>query len=405
MLIPIRTETPIRRTPRVNYALIAANVLLFFTLGMAAEGTQLHRFSDQYFALNSSSPALYQFVTYQFMHGDIMHLLGNMLFLWVFGNSVNAKMGDVAYLLFYLGAGIFSAAGYIMMSGGGYSLIGASGSISGVTTAYLALFPRSRIKVLLVFFLIQLFELPAMFMIILKIIVWDNIIAPGLGGPSNVAHSAHLAGYLYGFVVAMSMLALRGLPRDQFDMLALWKRYRQRREMRRAMADPAAAARAQYGSVANIPMARRATILPGGRTPPQQDKSAEMRQTIIDHIVSGNLTAAADIYQELLNLDADQTLPLNQQLALARHYYEQRKFAQAVAAFEKFARAYPHATETGEVRLLVGIIYARDLQRFEEADDQLTATMPRLMDQTRKDQCLHWLRQVRAALGRPAPDL
>jgi membrane associated rhomboid family serine protease len=114
VIIPIRTESVIRRTPLVNYILLGVNVFLFLLLDQALSGEAIQSFKMRYLALHSDEPALYQFFTYQFLHADLWHLLGNMLFLWVFGNSVNAKMGDIPYLLFYLAGGVFAAWGYAL---------------------------------------------------------------------------------------------------------------------------------------------------------------------------------------------------------------------------------------------------------------------------------------------------
>ena len=111
MLIPIRTETPIRGTPLANYALIGLNVLFFLVLDSSGR-PQLQQFKDQHLVLHADAPQVHEFATYQFIHADWMHLAGNMVFLWVFGNAVNAKLGHVAYVLFYLAAGVFAALGY-----------------------------------------------------------------------------------------------------------------------------------------------------------------------------------------------------------------------------------------------------------------------------------------------------
>ena len=112
LLIPIRTESPIQRTPWVNIALISLNAIAFMFFNQLLAGQRVKEFMDAYLVFDSAEPALFQFFTYQFLHGDFWHLLGNMLFLWVFGNSVNAKMGDVPYLLFYLAGGVLAAWGF-----------------------------------------------------------------------------------------------------------------------------------------------------------------------------------------------------------------------------------------------------------------------------------------------------
>ncbi|GAG48796.1 unnamed protein product, partial [marine sediment metagenome] len=233
--------------------LIGVNLLVYLLFDEKLFGQATAVFKQQYLVFESTDPAFHQFFTYQFLHADIWHLFGNMLFLWVFGNGVNGKMGDIPYLLFYLAGGVFAAWGHAVVDPEPFRLVGASGSIAAITTAYLALFPRARVTVLVWFFFIYFFEMSAMIIIGLKIIVWDNIVAPNLGTQGAVAYQAHLAGYLFGFVAALLLLFFRALPRDQFDILALWKRWNQRRELTAAMSSPAAQARAQYGTVAQVP--------------------------------------------------------------------------------------------------------------------------------------------------------
>lgn len=402
LIIPIRTESPIRRTPAVNYGLVVVNVALFVAGSIGLGGAGLRTFLEDNFVFRSTDPAIFQFIGYQFLHGDFWHLAGNMLFLWVFGNSVNAKMGNGPYLLFYLAGGILAAWGYAALRAEPFYMIGASGAIASVTTAYLALYPRSRVKVLVwLFVFVQIYELPALILITAKIIIWDDLIVPRLATTnSGVASGAHLAGYLFGFLFAMSMLWLRALPRDQFDMLALWRRWGQRRAMRRAMRDPAAAARATYGTVG------RAQPLTGAQrraVEAAMDRVSEQRVKISDALAEGRLGEAAEQYARLAAEDPTQCLAERQQLQIAREFYASQRFPQAAAAFDRFLACYPQSAEAPSVRLLVGIIYARDLRRYEEADKHLTFSLGELSEPSRRDQCLSWLAEVRAALGRPAP--
>src|SRR5688572_24986200 len=113
-MIPISTDTPIRRTPWVNYGLIAVNIFIHM-LGYlsSAPGMGPAQWREAG-VLDGADPQLYQFFTYQFLHGEgLAHLAGNMLFLWVFGNPVNAKMGHIPYVFFYLAGGVFAATGYL----------------------------------------------------------------------------------------------------------------------------------------------------------------------------------------------------------------------------------------------------------------------------------------------------
>ncbi len=251
MIIPISTDTQIRRTPWANYVLIGLNVLVFLALGGSDRHAMDGRQSlGEQLALMGDDIHLYQFFTYQFMHANWAHIGGNMLFLWIFGNAVNGKMGHAPYVLFYLAGGIAAAIGHAYMNPDFGGMVGASGAIAAVTTAYLALFPRSRVTVLYWWFLIGTFELPSMLLIVFKMILWDNVLAQSFAGASNVAFDAHLAGYAFGFLSTIALLGIRALPRDQFDIVALWRRWFHRQAFRTAIADPNAEARARYGRVA-----------------------------------------------------------------------------------------------------------------------------------------------------------
>ena len=296
MIIPIRTESRVRRTPHVNYLLIGLNMALFLLLDEKLFGGAVNSLKDQYLAFDASAPAFYQFFTYQFLHSDVWHLFGNLLFLWVFGNSVNGKMGDVSYLLFYLAGGVFAAWGWAVLNPEPSHLVGASGAIAAITTAYLALFPRSRVTVMVWFFLIYFFELSAMIIIGLKIIVWDNLIAPSFGPPDHVANQAHLAGYLFGFLGALGMLLFRAIPRDQFDILALWRRWKLRREFATTQAVPDAEARARFGSAARIePVSPRQRTIEEHRL----DEIAELRSRIAEALTNREMGTAAAEHERL----------------------------------------------------------------------------------------------------------
>src|SRR5437762_9195222 len=136
MIFPIRTDRRLHHTPWMNYAIIGVNIAVYLLL-MSDEELKRR------FMLYPLHPRLYQFFTYQFLHADPMHIIGNMLFLYIFGNNVCDKMGNFGYLGFYLAGGVFAGITQILTSRG--AALGASGSIAAVTGAYLVLLPYSRI--------------------------------------------------------------------------------------------------------------------------------------------------------------------------------------------------------------------------------------------------------------------
>ena len=177
----------------------------------------------------------HQFLTYAFLHGGLLHILGNMFFLYMFGNNINDKLGNLWYVVFYLAGAIFSGVGHTLVNLDSYvPTLGASGAVAAVTGAYLVLYPQTLITVLYWFFFIGTVEVPALYFIGIKMIVIDNVIARM---PDSVAYDAHLAGYAYGILVTLGLLATRLVSTSQFDLWAMIRQWNRRRQYRDAVAD------------------------------------------------------------------------------------------------------------------------------------------------------------------------
>lgn len=394
-MIPIRTEMAAHRTPSANYALLLLNALVYLLLaGGRSERSPGLR---EMLILDCAWPRLYQFFTYQFLHESLAHLGANLLFLWVFGNSVNAKMGHLPYLMFYLAGGVFAA--LVFSWDHDAQLVGASGAIAAVTAGYLVLFPRSRVLVMYFLILIGFIELPAMVLIGVKIILWDNIIEPRIHGPGQVAVSAHLGGYGFGFFCVLGMLLWRVIPRDQYDLLALWDRWGRRRAHRSVVAG---APRATDGVFRAEP-AMAAALPAYARQEARVEQIRELRARIVGCLDRRDAGAAATLYEQLVELDATQCLSDRHQLTVARELYSGGRFAHAASAFEHYLTSYPRQPDGHEIRLLVGIVYARDLQQYPAAEKYLTESLAGLPEGERREQCLRWLDQVRQVLPRPVP--
>lgn len=406
LLIPIRTDSPIRRAPRVNQAIILVNVLIYLFVDVLAVrlGLGQDEAIKRHYMIDPQHLRIFQFFTYQFLHGDFWHLFGNMIFLWVFGNGVNSKMGNVAYLMFYLACGVFAGVGFA--SGSEEPCLGASGAIAGVTTAFLVLFPRSAVTVFYWFWLyVGTLQVQALLLIVLKIILWDNILAPSLqhGGEFvQVAYSAHIAGYIFGFLWCSLMLLIRALPRDQYDIIALIKRYRQRQEYRAMMADPNTRAKAMFGNVAR-PMTATGEITEQPLSPAESE-IVRLRGEIADLLDRHDYIPAAEAYQALITKDPQQCLPRGQMLAVANQLMTMGRYPQAAGAYEKYLVTYPGDSETEEVKLVLGIIYAKYLEQPESAQKHLRDALARLTNPDHIRQATHWLDAATTALGRgPSP--
>ena len=210
-MIPIRDENPARSFPLITIGLIAVNVAVFiyqFTL----PDPDLHRFIAGFGLIpaellgrapqiHAALPGALTPLTSQFLHGGIFHLLGNMLYLWIFGNNIEDLLGHARFLLFYLLCGTLAAAAHIILNP--YStlpMVGASGAIAGVLGAYLISFPRARITVLIfVFFFITTTQVPALVVLGIWFVMQFFYVFGDLGsGGSNIAYMAHIGGFLAG---------------------------------------------------------------------------------------------------------------------------------------------------------------------------------------------------------------
>lgn len=402
VFVPIKTDAPIRRTPVVNVSLIVVNAVIFLATTPMLHGRlpiQWGQSVRDWGVLDPRNLSLYQFFSYQFLHFDFWHLFGNMVFLWVFGNAVNAKMGNVAYLLFYLAAGVFAGVGFAMTSTS--PCLGASGAIAGVTTAFLVLYPQSVVSVFCwIFLFIRFLHVQALLLIVLKIIVWDNIIAPNVlsGGFTAVAYSAHLAGYFFGFTLCSLLLLVKALPRDQYDILALIRRYHQRRQFRTVMADPTAQAQATYGRVA-----RPVSVFSGRpiAVPSADDDVIRMRQEIADRLSRGAYDEAVEKYEALMVRDPTQVLSRRNMLEIAMQLKARERYPQAVSAYEKFLSAYPTDSEAPHAQMMLGILYTKYLHQHDRAEMLFRECRDQLKDPNLRELTDQWLSSVLAALGKP----
>jgi membrane associated rhomboid family serine protease len=206
MFIPIGDENPSERTPYVNYGLIVANVLAFllFCLGPL---------DDPGFIRWTIVPADLHWPTLftsLFLHAGWMHLIGNMVFLWIFGDNVEDKLGHFGYLIFYLVCGLGADAAHILSNPDSpLSTLGASGAISGVMGAYIIYFPRHHVKtfIWLGIFYADVVRIPAFVWIGIWVAqqVLLNAVDRGAGG---VAYLAHIGGFVAGAAIAAVTRAL-----------------------------------------------------------------------------------------------------------------------------------------------------------------------------------------------------
>ncbi len=214
-MFPIKDELPSRRWPLVTYSLIAANIVVFlYELTLGAAGGE--NFSVMFGAIPAlvthraaadfPLPPAMTLLTSMFLHAGLLHLAGNMLFLWIFGDNVEDAMGRFRFMIFYLLCGLAAAAMYIFLNPSSrVPMVGASGAISGVLGAYMILFPRSRILTLaLLGFFVQFIRIPAVVFLVLWFVMqflYGIATQASAESGGGVAWTAHVGGFLAGILL------------------------------------------------------------------------------------------------------------------------------------------------------------------------------------------------------------
>jgi len=359
MFLPLRTDSPLKATPWVNWALIVINVGVFLWQQVSGPGGYAR------FTLEPTDPQLFDYVAYAFLHGGWLHLIGNMLFLYIFGNNVCDKMGQVGYLAFYLAGAVFSGIAFVVTNPGpdAAGVIGASGAVAAVTGAYLVLLPRSHITVVYFFILIGVIQVPSFFFILF---FFAKDLLMNFSGSRGIAHEAHIGGTVFGFTVSFILLAFKLLPRDHFDVYSLfrqWNRRRQYRDLVHKGFDP-------FGPGSE----------PADKTPPHPNagRIMDLRAEISEATAHRNIQLTTKLYHDLKMLDAKQVLTRQTQLDVANQFAAEQRYPQAAEAYETFLRHYGTYAQVSEVQLMLGLVYSRYLNKPDLARPWLEKAIARL---------------------------
>lgn len=219
-MIPFKDDNPTVTTPFITVGLILINGAAYLWGLLSPLGSQEIAFSYGAIPHNLMTlektqpfhPAATVFFS-MFLHGGLFHLLGNMLYLWIFGNNIEDRLGHLRFLLFYLLAGTAAAYAHsITEPASRIPMIGASGAVSGVLGAYLLLFPRARIHTLVFFgFFMQVIQVPALIVIGFWAIIQfvNGLLTHGALGQGGVAWFAHVGGFLFGLAMIKLWLPKR----------------------------------------------------------------------------------------------------------------------------------------------------------------------------------------------------
>ncbi|MBW4619348.1 MAG: rhomboid family intramembrane serine protease [Cyanosarcina radialis HA8281-LM2] len=238
-MVPLHDDNPTRITPFVTYGLIGINIVIFLHQ-LSLSAPQLQSFVQTYAivpdrltsSLQSGNfgqiwPQALTLITSQFLHGGFLHLGGNMLFLWVFGNNIEDRLGHLKFIIFYLACGVLAGlAQWSVSMQSGVPSLGASGAIAGVLGAYILRFPKARILTLVpIGFFLTTLRIPAVFFLgfwfvqqafygIASLQVRSNV---GMEG-GGIAYWAHAGGFVFGAILGplLGLFASENRPRSRF---------------------------------------------------------------------------------------------------------------------------------------------------------------------------------------------
>jgi hypothetical protein len=219
-MIPIRDTIASKNYPVVNYTIIGINVVLF--LFELSQGANLDRFlyiyglvparysMPQISSYFTTGQQLLSLLSFMFLHGGFWHLLGNMWFLYIFGDNIEDRLGPFRYLVFYLLCGITSGLSHLLLNlHSNMPTIGASGAIAGVMGAYLVLYPHSKILTLIpIIFIPWFIEIPAFFFLGFWFVLQFLNATGSHGNIGGIAWWAHIGGFVFGIVFLKIFLAL-----------------------------------------------------------------------------------------------------------------------------------------------------------------------------------------------------
>ena len=229
-MIPIRDENPTHRVPFVNYALIAINIMVFlWQLSLGSSGdVAFYRLALIPLDVTSGFDLgdVRSILTSMFMHAGLMHLLGNMLYLWIFGDNVEDVLGHFRYLLFYLAGGFAASLTHILLyPSSTVPTVGASGAIAATLGAYLLLFPNRRVVTIIPFgFFLQVARIPALivlgFWFLLQLL--EGTLALGMAQLGGVAFWAHIGGFVFGMLFGPLLRSRKRIPVNVRDDWMHW---------------------------------------------------------------------------------------------------------------------------------------------------------------------------------------
>lgn len=224
-MLPIKDINRPSKTPIVTRILVILNIIIFFYTYLRPREIFLNIIwtfgIKPYYIIHGQQ--LYTLLTSMFLHGDLHHIFGNMIYLWIFGDNVEDRLGHIKFLIFYISAGIMSGIiQTVITPNSTIPMIGASGAISGILGIYIVLFPWAKIHTFIFSLFIWIVEIPAYYYLgfwFLLQLLYGFVSLRGI--PLPVAYWAHISGFVYGFIIA-TIFKDKLLRKENEEYYVIW---------------------------------------------------------------------------------------------------------------------------------------------------------------------------------------
>ncbi|MHC4820430.1 MAG: rhomboid family intramembrane serine protease [Planctomycetota bacterium] len=374
LILPLGDENPASRKPYVTWAIIALNGLVFLALnllrGQEGSVTEISQADALAYGLVPADPTPWAFLSCQFVHANLLHLVGNMWFLHIFGDNVEDKMGRLSFLGFYLLGGIVASVAFLLFGstivsalgarGGDLAevwqqvpLVGASGAIAAVTGAYIVFFPKARIRVLWWLIFVGFSSFPAILvvgMFFLKDLISAAIVGSSmLGGAAHVggvAYAAHVGGTVMGIVVAFllkpRLRARGGSPWDKDTGFS-----------KRVSED--------------TDSGEWSAGWDGPRTMPSKD----LRDQLVGAVLDQRMELALDLYGKWKAQPRHKVLPPGVEIEIAHEIVRRGDIHGALDAYRSYLGRHPVAPDAAEAKFRLGLLHARATGEHRRAREWL----------------------------------
>jgi membrane associated rhomboid family serine protease len=362
MFFPLGDENPTKSRPVMTILVIAANVAVFVLCNLQMGDASLREW-ELAWGFDVDRPFSLQLLTYQFMHGSIAHILGNMWFLWIVGDNVEDKAGKLRYLLLYVVGGIAAALAYdlvarftetspqIMAELGGRHppLVGASGAIAAIMGIYLVFFPEARIKVFVWFMGVIPIRAKWFLGMTLALDLVTSIFVHGAAA-GGVATMAHVGGGVFGIVAGLILKPIVGGGRegDAWDVHTGFAA--------RGDGDSRLFA---GGRIPYVPRASLGDV--------SESALVDVEDSITELVLAGRVREAIDLYPSYISLAREKPLPPEVQIEIAHEFYRQWLPKEAIPAYLRYLETSPHGDDAAEAKFRLGVLFARGLSRPSDA--------------------------------------